>query len=60
MSDAIFFGHGGYLSGQIVAAGVQAGSSFADFGFWTGGELGVGAVGGELFIGEHGFPSART
>jgi hypothetical protein len=55
MSDAILCGHRGNLSGQIVTAGVQAGSSFSFFGSWTGGKLRVGAVRGELSIGEHTF-----
>lgn len=52
MGDAIFFGQRGYLSGQIVTTGVQAGCSFAFFGFRTGGKLRVGAVGGKLFFRE--------
>ena len=34
--DAILFGHGGYLAGEIVTAGVVAGGSFAFFGFGAG------------------------
>jgi hypothetical protein len=59
MGDAIFFGHRRYLAGQIMTAGVQAGSSFAFFGFGAGGKLCVGAVRGQLFFREHAFSSAQ-
>ena len=36
VGNAIFVGHGGYLAGQIVTAGVEAGVSFAFFGFGAG------------------------
>ena len=45
VGEAILCGHRGYLAGQIVTAGVQAGSSFTDFGFRPARKLGVCAIG---------------
>jgi len=36
VSDAIFVSHGGYLAGQVMAAGVVAGGAFAFLGFGPG------------------------
>ena len=51
--DAIGVGHGGYLAGEIMAAGVQSGRFFAFLRPGTRGTQGVAAVGFELFFGDH-------
>ncbi len=53
MHEAVRVGHGGYLAGEIVAAGVQSGRFFAFPGPGTRGTLRVAAVGFELFFGDH-------
>jgi hypothetical protein len=54
VSGAIFVDHGD-LTGQAVAACVHAGMLFALFRFGSCGQKGVGAVGFELFVGDHVF-----
>ena len=41
------------LGRQVVFDGVLGGCGFSGFSSWSGGHLGVGAVGGELLFGSH-------
>jgi len=51
--DLVFRTEDGYLAGEAVTEGVQAGSLFTCVRFGTGGFEGVGQVGGELGGGNH-------
>jgi hypothetical protein len=52
LGDAVFIGHDGGEAGEDAGEAVHGGAGFAFFGAGAGGELCVGAVGGELFFGD--------
>ena len=43
---------GAIVAGQAVGSAVLGRDGAAGVGFWTAGELGVGAIGGELSVGD--------